>query len=376
MARRLRPFACATVWLACLAGAVWLYLENGGPAEAVAIAETRVYRVSAAQLGRLTALDVVEGQRVSAGQVIARLETQLLEKEIAVARAGVRHAASEWKAKDATLETERMQIERSFETEIQDAEVALQAAQADQSRDRTGLAKLHEEVEREHALRRRGLVKAERLTQLEIQCAALEETVRAWPARISAVESRRRSASARLESWRAAFTRQDRGTRMAQLLPVRDSIDRQEQSLDLLKVKLGGTVLQATATAYVTTIHARPGDVIRAGDPVVTLVETRPRLVVAYVDERRGMSLSAGAKVVARRRNAPSRSVEGTVAAVGGDVAALPQRLWTNPHVPAWGRAVYIDVPAESTLDPGEILDIRRAPSAAAPTLLSRLMRQ
>jgi len=374
--RRLRPIACATVWLACVACAVWLYLGNGGPAEAVAIAETRTFRVSAALLGRLTALNVVEGQVVSAGQVIARLETQLLEREIAVARAGVRLAASELTAKDATLETDRMQIERNFETEIHDAEVALQTAQADQSRDSAALAKVREEVDRESALVRRGLIRADRLSQLEIQSAALDEAVRAAPARIAAVDSRRRSASDRLQSWRAAFTEQDRGTRVAQLLPGRDSIDRQEQSLSLLKVKLQETVLRASTTGYITIIHARPGDVIRAGDPIVTLVETRPRLVIAYVDERRGISLSAGAKVLARRHNAPSVNVEGTVAAVGGEVMTMPQRLWTNPSVPAWGRAVYIKIPAESTLDPGEVLEIRPASSAAATTLLSRLMNQ
>ena len=92
---------------------------------------------------------------------------------------------------------------------------------------------------------------------------------------------------------------------------------------------------------------------------------------MAWLDERRSVSLAQGARVVARRRDRRRQRVAGTVAIVGGDVATLPQRLWTNPHVPAWGRAVYIEVAADAVLDPGEVVDIVRpeAPGGAAQLL-------
>jgi multidrug resistance efflux pump len=214
MRRRWRPLACAAVWTGCLAAARWLYLDAGGPVEATAIAETKTYRVAAVDLRRLTSVDVVEGQLVTAGQVVARLE------------------------------------------------------------------------------------------------------------------------------------------------------GRPE-----------GSILRATAPSYVSAVHARPGDVVTPGQTVATLVEARPRQVVAWLDERRGASLATGAKVVARRRDGHRQSVAGTVAAIGGEVAALPQRLWTNPHVPSWGRAVYIEVAEDAALDPGELLDILRPETAGgASQLISLLM--
>lgn len=233
MRRRWRPFACVAVWVGCLGGAVWLYLEAGGPVEAVAIAETKSYRVASARLGRLTALEVVEGQLVNAGNVVARVETRTLENDYAA------------------------------------------------------------------------------LIQ-----AASEENPEANP----------------------------KGA------------------------------LRAAATSYVSAIHARPGDVVTPGQPVLTLVEAQPRQVVAWLDERRGASLQPGAKVVVRRRAGHREQIAATVAGVGGDVATLPQRLWTNPHVPAWGRAVYIELPAGAAIAPGEILDILRPEVAAgAAQLLGRL---
>jgi HlyD family secretion protein len=370
--RSLRALAAVAVWSGSIAGALWLYRELGGPSEAIAIAEAKEYRVGPALLGRLTSLEVSQGQCVAGGQVVARLDTEPIRGEISVAEAEVRHAASEVRAADVSFEASQQQVARSFGSEVEAAWVDFQAARAQQAHDRTALDKLAAEIHRENDLVRRGLANSNRLSALELTRAGLEETVRSWPARLASIEQRRSAAEARLEDWRRAHPAGPEGSRSVQLRPVQDRVRGRQQSLQVLRAQLHQTVLRAASAACVSLIHARPGDVVRPGDPVVTLVEARPRQVIAYVEERRGAALQRGSKVVARRRNATRDRVEGAVVAVAGDVSALPQRVWANPHTPSWGRAIYISVPENASLDPGEMLDILKAgESSPAPRLFA-----
>ena len=85
--------------------------------------------------------------------------------------------------------------------------------------------------------------------------------------------------------------------------------------------------------------HARAGDVLKPGDRVATLVAAHPRQVVADVEERRGAVFAQGSRVLARCRTGDRETVPATVIAVSGDVAALPQRVWTNPGLTPTCRA-------------------------------------
>ena len=205
--RRMRGLISGAVWLACVAAALWLYYGLGGPAAAVAITETESYKVSPSQLGRLTSVEVTEGQVVTAGQVIARLDTDMLEKQVSVAQAEIRHAASEVKATEVSLETMHLQMERNFEGELEAVQVELEAAQAAQARDAAALKTILEELRRAQDLLQRGLDRADRVTSLEFSRAGFGETVRSWPARLAAIEARRRAAAARLTEWQGKRAR-------------------------------------------------------------------------------------------------------------------------------------------------------------------------
>lgn len=71
--------------------------EPGAPAVLVASGaiEARTIAVSSQVAGRLAAVHVVEGSQVAAGDLIAELDTTLLDAEIALARAGVSQAEAQ-----------------------------------------------------------------------------------------------------------------------------------------------------------------------------------------------------------------------------------------------------------------------------------------
>jgi multidrug resistance efflux pump len=283
-----------------------------------------------------------------------------------VAEARLHQVSAEIPATGASLAVSGLQAERTFQSEIEAAQVEVQSARASAATDQAELAHTAQELDQQRSLVKRGLMKADGLTELELRRTALEQAVRTWPGRVDAIETRHRAAVARLAEWRRTNSEQPGGSRKAQLQPIYGKVREQQESIRLLRTQLRNTVLRAPSDAYVSSILARPGDVIRPGDPILLLVEAEPRQVIAYIDERNGAALASGVKVKARRRDASRSEFPATVAAVAGNVTQLPLRLWTSPTVPAWGRAVYVQLPPQARLDPGEIVDLRVAPDGPA----------
>ncbi|MBI4910766.1 MAG: biotin/lipoyl-binding protein [Acidobacteria bacterium] len=376
MTSRLRSLTAFAVWGGSVYFAWWLYHSGGtGTYAAVAVAQAKVHRVSPTQLGRLMNLDVKEGQRVAAGQVIARLDTELLQREMSVAQAQMKQAASDVQATGVNLDVNLLQAERAFESEVEAATVELTAARSDAAGDRTELSQLQDDLKREQDLVRRGLTRSDRMLALNQRRAALEEAVNNWPRRVESLQARHQAASSRLVEWRKAHSNGN-GARAAQLQPLAEKVKERIESVHLLRAQVHAMVLRASTDSYVSIIHARPGDVLRPGDPIVTLVENQPSEATAYVDERRGTPIPPGTQVVARRRSAPAQQFEAVVTSVAANVDTLPQRLWSNPAIPAWGRAMYVALPPEAALEPGELLDIAMpAPSGPGIAQWIRLPR-
>ncbi len=365
---RIRSLLPLLIWTGAVAAACLLYRGGVGHGDAVGMAQLKEYRVAPVDLGRLANLVVTEGQRVSRGQVVAQMETNLLEKEILIAQARLRQFSSEVRANGVTLDVNMLQSERGFQSEIEATDIELRVANAEYARDHAELGKLLEDMEHQRDLVRRGLTKADRLRDMELRRAALDESVKGWPQRIQAIQARRQSAEARLAGWQRTENGASVGeSRKTRLQPLNDKVREQQELLQLLLTRYHNATLRAASDAYVSAILARPGDVVKAGDPVLTLVETQPRHIVGYVEERLGNTVQPGAAVIGRRRNGTGEAVQGRIAAVSGAVTQLPSRFWVTPHLPTWGREFYVELPGQAALDPGEALDIVLVNRTAAP---------
>lgn len=366
--RRSRVLFGAVIWMAAAYGAWTLRGTAPTAPAAVAIAQSREHRVAPVRLGRLSALDVAEGQRVMPGQIIARFETDTIHREISVAAARLQQASSAVNATGGAFDAGVLQVGRSFRAEVETARVELSAARSSFANDQAELTKLLGGIERERDLVNRGLTRAGRLLEMDGRRAVLEESVKTWPARIDALETRASAAGRRLTEWETSHAEGSTASRNTQLLPLEAKVKEQREAMRILSATMDQSVLRASVHAYVSAIHARPGDVVKPGDPVVTLVEAQPRHALAYIDERRGKILPQGTRVAAARRDGSQQRWEGVVSGVAADVSELPRRLWLSPAFPAWGRAMYITLPEDAALSPGEMLDVTPLPEHG-PTL-------
>lgn len=101
-------------------------------------------------------------------------------------------------------------------------------------------------------------------------------------------------------------------------------------ALQLEEVLLAHHRLIAPYDAVVVARHVEPGTVVKAGDPVFTLIDPATVWVQAYIDEERAGQLALGQQAVIRLRSRPSAEFHGTVARIGleSDRVNEERRVW------------------------------------------------
>lgn len=203
----------------------------------------------------LVELNADHGDHVSNGQVVARLGLGEQEAKAAKARAAVEIAAVNIKRAEANLEKAR----------------AVLAQKQEANR------------------RKQTLVGREIVSQEAAQEAARDEAVAR--ADVIVAESELASTGAQLSDSRAQL--------------------RYEEAL------LGHRTLMAPYDAIVVERHKELGTVVKAGDPIFTLVADGAYWGLAYIDEARAGFITEGQRVDARLRSRPQDAFTGKVARIG-----------------------------------------------------------
>ena len=96
------------------------------------------------------------------------------------------------------------------------------------------------------------------------------------------------------------------------------------------KVLLARHRLSAPYDAVIVTRHAEAGTVVRAGDPIFTLIAPETVWIQAYVDEERAGQLALGQPGTIRLRSRPQAEFQGTIARIGleSDRVNEERRIW------------------------------------------------
>lgn len=203
----------------------------------------------------LVELNADHGDRVTTGQVLARLSTGEQEAKVAKARAA-----------------------------LLVAEVNVKRAEASQLRARAILAQKQEDNRRKQALVGRNIV-----SQQVAEEAALEEAVA--KADVAVAKNEVESASAQVT-------------------------DAQAQ-LQFEETMLSHRTLRAPYDALVIERHKEAGTVIKAGEPLFTLIAVGTYWGLAYIDEAQAGFIREGQRVDARLRSRPQDAFTGKVARIG-----------------------------------------------------------
>jgi HlyD family secretion protein len=242
--------------------------------------------------GRVVERLISEGDRVKAGQLVARLDDVEQQEQLALRRAELAGA----EASLAAL------VAGSRPQEIAAAEATLRSAEADRDRARLDCT---------------------RQTELRGKDAIADRELEASQAQLKVAEARTAEAAERLQLVRE-------GPRAEDIAQGRARVDQARAAVALAGTQLDNTRLVSPLTGVVLSHNIEPGEFVSAGTPIVTVADTAHVWVRAYVNQTDLGRLRLGQKVGVRTDTFPDKTYEGTVGFIASEAEFTPKTVQTT----------------------------------------------
>jgi len=290
------------------------------------------FEVDDAQLGfktpgRVIERSVREGDRVTAGQPIARLDDAEQQSQLALRRAEL--AAAE--AQLAELEA------GSRPQEIAAAAATVRSAEADRDRVRLDFA-------RQDELRKKQVIS--------------DRDFEAAQAQLKVAEAKAAEAAERLKLIQE-------GPRAETIRQARARADQARAAVALATTQLENTRLTSPLAGVVLSHNIEPGEFVSAGTAVVTVAETAHLWVRAYVNQPDLGRVRHGQKVVVRTDSFPGRDFEGVVGFIASEAEFTPKTVQTPKERVKLVFRLKVDVAnPKDELKPGMPADVILPPAS------------
>jgi multidrug resistance efflux pump len=267
--------------------------------------------VSSRIQGRIASLAVEEGQKVTAGQLVATIEADDL--------AAARNAAA------ATVAGDRDKLAGSRDTEAQtrgDVTSQVTAAEAQLLVAKAALAQAQAQYEHQEADTKRAVALAQAGVTSE---QTRDEMVTSLNAAKAAVDSARENVAAAEASVKTAEANLLQTQTAAKTVAANQAdVHNAQDLLDQAQVQLGYARVVSPVTGIVNVWAARQGEVVTPATPIVTVVDLSQTWVYAPLPETQADAVQLGDKL---RVVMPSgAAVRGTVIAKSAEAAFATQR--------------------------------------------------
>lgn len=326
------------VWIAAVVAAWILFTRGGSTQPLTGVVDVVRESVSPLETSRLQAVYVRPGDPVSAGDLLAEMDTTLLDAEMAF---------------------ERLEVQRQFQRAVLTAATDLHNARTQQARDEAELQALDVEVKRFEDLLARNLVDGQLVARLRVQRQALARAVELHPATVQLLDEQWKESRALQREAEATFgseaetspaTPSDGPSPLAQAAGNR---------LGLLKQRHDLYVLRARQDGVVSRIEKEPGEVVQAGEPILSLVVEGSQFVIGFLPEWDAYAVEVGREAVLRRPTGRrDEEVPATVTALGPEILALPGRVSPVPGQTMRGRRIILVPHDPNIFLPGESVSI------------------
>ena len=277
--------------------------------------------------GRVAERLVSEGDRIQAGQLVARLDDVEQREQLALRRAELAGA----EAALAGL------VAGSRPQEIAAAEATLRSTEADHDRARLDFARQQE---------------------LRAKDAIAERELEASQAQLKVAEARTAESAERLKLVKE-------GPRAEDIAQARARVEQVRASLALAETQLENTRLVAPLTGVVLSHNIEPGEFVSAGTPVVTVADTAHVWVRAYVNQTDLGRIHLGQKVEVRTDTFPDKAYEGLIGFIASEAEFTPKTVQTTKERVKLVFRIKVDIAnLKDELKPGMPADaiLRAAP--------------
>lgn len=257
--------------LVAIGAGLWAYWRHGTlyPSTQDAYVQAHVLTIAAEVTGRVVSVNVVENQKVTAGDVLFELDGSLYKNAVTQARASLQSAS---------------EAEGGYATQIKAASTAVQSAKA--ADDAT-----QAQLDRVKTLMNRGDVAQATLDQARATAAQTAAALNA--------------AKAQLAQARSA------------LVANRDARTTAQAQLQTAQTNLARTTVTAPVDGWIANITLREGSVVTAYAPLFSIIEDSQWWVEANFKETDLARLVAGQPATVSIDLLPGQSLSGKVASIG-----------------------------------------------------------
>jgi multidrug resistance efflux pump len=331
------------------AGAVYKSTDGGG--RMMGFAQGVPQALAAPEAARITAVHVAVGSEVEPGQLLASLDTSVIDAEIAIAQA-------EKGRLEASLRSEQTSLGRRLDVDRDALEREVAKEREEEKRVAAEADALQAEIDRVSKLVSEHQAVASDVAQMKLRHAQLKSVLAEKPRTIGVLSKQLAAAGQRKQE---AIDPSSASKRVdAELLVL-------HRKIELLEKRRSTYLLRATHKGKVAAVDKQPGETANAGDSVVKLVTTTNRVSVC-VPEGRALGVREGETArlwVRGQRGAP---LTGKTVALGAIVSELPSRCWPSPTVKTWGREAIVELDTNVDIVAGEGFTVAfNGTSAATP---------
>lgn len=355
------------VWLLAAGAAGRFMAHRSSSCELTGFACPTQRDVAALTEGRLRLVLVELLEAVTEGQPVAVLEDDLVQASLATAAAEASRLRAELAAAEGRIVVESAVQEAEHLAEARRCAVDVEMNRLKEleiaaliETDRVRLEFLRLQMAVLSKLQAQQAVSNLTSREAEAECGAIEKSVQENEKTLAQVRLDLAQARQRQEAFEKNHVVPQKVDQV--LEPLRAAITVQERLMEELGIRREMLVLKSPMDGVIHQVWRGPGESVRIGEPVLTVVSPRPFAVVAYAAADQVSLFESGSPVRLQvARNGGDRQSEGSyVVAIGPMAEELPAQLRRNPTVPEWGWPVKIAVPPTLGVLCGEMVGVCR----------------
>jgi HlyD family secretion protein len=247
----------------------------------IGIVDSNQVIVSPQTPGRIAKLLVEEGTQVKQGDLIALIDPAELEAQAHAAAAMIDSLRSQVSATQATKEA----TQGSTTSGVANAQARLESARSQLAQAEANLVRVQSDSRRTIDLANAGVASEQEKVQADSNMKAQQATVQALKDQVNAANADLNTAIANTHQAHAAEST---------VRSMQGQLANAEAQLKEAEVRLGYTKIYSPVTGTISVRAAREGEVLNAGQPIVTIVDLSDTWVRAAIPETNSDHIGLG----------------------------------------------------------------------------------
>ena len=302
-------------------------LYNGSGKSWVGVAEAKDYTISSEKQATVHSIHVVQGQAIHAGDTLIQLSSVSLVQDIEKLENRIGLLQSEKKEKQSLVKSDLALLNSSHSIEVNQLGKEIKEAQSELQLNKSLTADL-------------------KLNNRQPQASPLEEKIKSLEEEIVL-----RNKSLQIKT---SDINQKNDANQSLL---QNQIQLLQNEWSILKRENLGLVKVAASDGVVASIPVKQGEEVDSYTNLISILPKSPSSAVGYLQAEKN-NPAIGTKVQLLGYDARWKTAEGKVIGYGA-ITALPEILQKSTAVKAFGKEIFIELPAQNDFSTGEKLLIR-----------------